>query len=138
MQAMADWVANRRRQDLMPWAARVLVQAWRRHLMRRRLMRFVRLRRRMRAVFLKPFLRAWVLYKSSSQKGARARTRGAFEAWRTYCGDLQLLHQKVLLWTVATVKHWKDVHLTWQLCRKAGPETGRAVNGTQVWLVCGR
>ena len=92
--------------------------------MRRRLMRFVRLRRKMRAVYLRPFLRAWVLYKNSSQKGERARSRGAFEAWRSYCADMQLLHKKILLWTAATVKNWKDVHLTWQLCRTPGPETG--------------
>eukprot|EP00892_Ulva_mutabilis_P003853 jgi/Ulvmu1/183/UM001_0187.1 len=130
--AMEEWVANRRRQDLMPWAAQVVVRAWRRHVMRRRLLRFVRLRRKMRAIYLKPFMRAWVLYKNSSQRGARAHTRGAFEAWRSYCVDLQLLHKKVLLWTVATVKNWKDVHLTWQLCRKPGPETGGRLLSTML------
>lgn len=121
---MAHWVETRRRQDMTPWAAQVIIRLWRRHVMRRQLMRFVQLRRKMRAAFLRPYVRAWVIYKNSSLKGARARTRGAFEAWRSYCVDLGLLHRKVLMWTAATVAHWKDVHLTWQLCRQPGPETG--------------
>jgi hypothetical protein len=112
--------------ELLPWAAKVIAQAWRRKVLRRRLMQFVRLRRKMRHLTLQPYWRGWQRHTVASGLGRVARVRRAFCAWREYCEVLGALHSAIIAWADRTTASMGGYSLTWRLCKADGPEDGES------------
>jgi hypothetical protein len=117
---MQAWVTSAQKENLLPWAAALVARAWRRHVMRRRLMRFVRLRRRMKRIFLLPYLEAWHEATMTQGRGDFLLKQKALQGWREYCAALAQLHERIIAWMTRSVRHLGGLDLTWRLC--APPE----------------
>lgn len=113
---MDAWVAGSVKADLLPWAANVITRAWRRHVARRHLMRYVNLRRRLKRLFLQPYLAAWHASAVLRGRGSSALRETAFRGWRDYCATLTHLHERVIAWSTRTLHSMGGLHLTWRLC----------------------
>ena len=125
---MDAWVADNVKDTMLPWAATLVARAWRRHVARRRLLRFVKLRRKIRGMFLSPYLRAWRNRVVVMRRGNFSRKKAAFDAWRGYCSALQQLHEASIRWLTRTTNNMGGLHLTWKLCAPAeGSSSGALV-----------
>jgi hypothetical protein len=122
--------------QMLPWAAKVFAQAWRRKLLRRRLLRFIRLRRTVRHLALCPYWHAWQRHTAASGLGRVARMRRTFTAWREYCTLLDALHTSTVTWAERTVATMGGFSLTWRLCKTDGPEDGTLVTESCTFIAC--
>jgi hypothetical protein len=119
------WVADHVRCGMLPWAAAIVAKAWRRHCLRRRLLRYTRLRLRMRHLFLRPYLQGWRMYTVVRGRGDSSRKRSAFFSWLDYSRDLTKLYQRIIAWTARTLHSMGGLHLTWVLCKPFNePDSG--------------
>ena len=132
---MDAWVAQKQSEDLLPWAAALVARAWRRHCLRRRLMRFARLRRRMKRLFLLPYLSAWHEHALTQGRGDFIRKCNAFYGWWEYCLELAKLHGKVIEWMERTVAQMGGLDLTWRLCAPPEGSDSCASPIMELWLL---
>lgn len=124
LQTIEAHAAEMQRQDVIPWAASIIVKCWKRYMLRKRLLKWIHMRRRIRSLFMRPYWQMWHLYASIRRRSAMARKRAVLRAWGGYCDDMEHLHKAVIVWTADLMHTWQDTHLTWALCKKPGPESG--------------
>ena len=101
LQTIEAHAAEMQRQDALPWAANLIARRWKRHMLRKRLLKWITMRRRIRALFMRPYWQMWHLYASITRRGSMARKRAVLRAWWGYCDDMQHLHKAVIVWTAA-------------------------------------
>lgn len=118
------WIQEHDRAELMPWAAAKITRAWRRRVARKRLLAFIALRKRIRIVFLRTWFNEWAGYALSSVRSRIACKRNVFLAWRDYNRDLNQLHRSIVKWLEIKTRQMGGLHLSWQMCKGSGPETG--------------